>query len=72
MPISPGTEKHKELNTSYTKFDQLHQDISENRFSGYIWRLRKIVFIEVISDLQKIGPKKRDKKGTSESCGICF
>jgi hypothetical protein len=38
--IPPGIGKHKELNTSYTKFDQLLQDFSKNRFSGYI----KIIF----------------------------
>lgn len=36
MLIPPGTGKHKELNTSYTKFDQLLQDLSANRFSGYV------------------------------------
>lgn len=40
MLIPPGIGKHKELNTSYTKFDQLLQDFSKNRFSGYI----KIIF----------------------------
>ena len=40
MLIPPGNGKHKHLNTSYTKFDQLLHDFSENRFSGYI----KIIF----------------------------
>lgn len=36
MLLPQGTEKHKNLSTSFTRFDQLLHDLSENRFSGYI------------------------------------
>ncbi len=36
MLLPQGIEKHKNLNTSYTKFDQLLYDLSENRFSGFV------------------------------------
>ncbi len=36
MLLPNGVEKHKNLSTSFTKFDQLLQDLGENRFSGYI------------------------------------
>jgi hypothetical protein len=34
--LPKGIEKHKNLSTSFTRFDQLLQDLAENRFSGYI------------------------------------
>lgn len=34
LPI--GIEKHKNLSTSFTRFDHLLQDLGDNRFSGYI------------------------------------
>ncbi len=34
LPVGDGTQK--ELNTSYTQFDQLLHDLFENRFSGYL------------------------------------
>ncbi|RMF60313.1 MAG: hypothetical protein D6748_04385 [Calditrichaeota bacterium] len=36
MLLPKGIEKHKNLNTSFTKFEQLLQDLAENRFSGYM------------------------------------
>ena len=36
MLLPSGIEKHKNLSTSFTKFDQLLQDLGENRFSGYL------------------------------------
>lgn len=36
MLLPQGLEKHKNLSTSFTRFDQLLQDLSENRFSGYV------------------------------------
>ncbi len=36
MLLPQGTEKHKNLSTSFTKFEQLLGDLSENRFSGYM------------------------------------
>lgn len=40
MLIPTGMGKHKELSTSYTKFDQLLQELAKNRFNGYI----KLIF----------------------------
>jgi len=34
--LPPGKGIAKELSTSYTRFDHLLQDLSENRFSGYV------------------------------------
>ncbi len=36
MLLPKGIEKHKNLSTSFTRFDHLLQDLAENRFSGYI------------------------------------
>lgn len=36
MLLPLGTEKHKNLSTSFTRWDQLWQDLAENRFSGYL------------------------------------
>lgn len=36
MLLPQGIEKHKNLSTSFTRFDQLLHDLAENRFSGYL------------------------------------
>ncbi|HQU71007.1 MAG TPA: hypothetical protein PKV71_05285 [Calditrichia bacterium] len=36
MLLPQGIEKHKNLSTSFTRFDHLLQDLFENRFSGYL------------------------------------
>jgi hypothetical protein len=34
--LPKGLEKHKNLSTSFTRFNQLLQELAENRFSGYV------------------------------------
>ena len=50
MLLPPGVEKHKNLSTSFTRFDQLLQDLSENRFSGYIklsfWAYESVLVLD--------------------------
>ena len=51
MLIPPGIGKHKELSTSYTKFDFLLQDLLKNRFSGYLklsfWGFEGVLILDM-------------------------
>ncbi len=50
MLLPKGIEKHKNLSTSFTRFDQLLKDLAENRFSGYIrvsfWGYEGVVVLD--------------------------
>lgn len=64
MLIPPGMGKHKELNTSYIKFDQLLQDLSTNRFSGYVkvlfWGFEGLIVFDTGRMIQAFSSERTD------------
>ena len=50
MLLPQGIEKHRNLSTSFTRFDHLLRELAENRFSGYMklnsWEYEGVLVID--------------------------
>lgn len=51
MILPKGQTVHENLNTSYTNFDQLLQDLKSNQFTGYVkvsaWQYEGVLFVDM-------------------------
>ncbi len=64
MLLPPGQIIHKDLNTSYTNFNELLMDLRENRFSGYVrinfWGYEGIFILDVGKVIQGFSSEKEN------------